>query len=377
MPCGAAAQPSRCDGADVHVLLAVGGTGGHIEPGLNVAEALRRHDPSVGITVLGSDRGLESDLVPARGFDLVTVPSVPMPRRPGLDLLLLPPRLRRSVRAATQVIRDRRIDVVVGFGGYAAAPAYLAARRTRTPLVIHEANARPGIANRLGARLTRHVYSSFPQSMAGASAMALPLRHAIASLERDRMRGSARRAFGLSEQAPVLLVFGGSQGAQRLNQVVADSRAALTEAGVQILHAVGKRNELPKATSGYVPVPYLERMDLAYAAADLALTRAGAMTCAELAAVGLPAIYVPLPTGNGEQRLNALPIVEAGGGLLVEDSAITPEWLISTAVGLLHDGEGLQRMGGMAAAQGVRDADEQLARIVVQAASDAAPGGRS
>jgi UDP-N-acetylglucosamine--N-acetylmuramyl-(pentapeptide) pyrophosphoryl-undecaprenol N-acetylglucosamine transferase len=372
--CADAAPPSRCGNADVRVLLAAGGTGGHIEPALNVGDALRRLDPTVEVVVLGGDRGLEGTMVPARGYELVTVPSVPMPRRPGSDLVRLGPRMRTSVRQATEVLRDRDIDVVIGFGGYAAVPAYLAARRTRTPLVIHEANARPGIANRLGARFTRHVYSSFPGAMAGSRPMALPLRHSIATLDRGAARSEARAAFGLSADAPVLLVSGGSQGAMRLNTVVAGALTGLRDAGIEVLHAVGPRNDVPEPAPGYVPVPFIDRMDLAYAAADLALTRAGAMTCAELAAVGLPAIYVPLPIGNGEQRVNARPVVEAGGGLLIDDSEITAEWLTETAVAVLHDGDRLRGMGAAASAHGVRDADEQLARIVVSAAAERRTG---
>ena len=357
----------------MHVLLAAGGTGGHIEPALNVGDALRRLDPSVVITVLGSDRGLETTLVPARGYELVTVPSVPLPRRPGGDLVKLGPRLGSAVRRATAVLRERQVDVVIGFGGYAAVPAYLAARRTRTPLIIHEANARPGVANRLGARFTPHVYSSFPAAMPGSTPMALPLRHAISTLDRSALRGQARDHFGLSADRPVLLVFGGSQGAMRLNSVVAGALPALRSQGIEVLHAFGSRNDPPASADGYVAVPFIERMDLAYAAADLALTRAGAMTCAELAAVGLPAVYVPLPIGNGEQRVNALPVVEAGGGLLIDDAVITAEWLTDTAAEVLHDGDRLQAMGAAAFGHGVRDADEQLARIVLRVGSG---GGR-
>jgi UDP-N-acetylglucosamine--N-acetylmuramyl-(pentapeptide) pyrophosphoryl-undecaprenol N-acetylglucosamine transferase len=357
----------------VHVLLAAGGTGGHIEPALNVGDALTRLDPTVDITVMGSDRGLEGTLVPARGYELVTVPSVPLPRRPGGDLVKLGPRLSSAVRRATQILRERHVDVVVGFGGYAAVPAYLAARRTRTPLIIHEANARAGVANRLGARFTPHVFASFPDAMPGATPMALPLRHAISTLDRDARRGEARSHFGLSSDAPVLLVFGGSQGALRLNSVVAAALPGLRDRGIEVLHAFGGRNDAPPAAEGYVAVPFIERMDLAYAAADLAMTRAGAMTCAELAAVGLPAIYVPLPIGNGEQRVNALPVVEAGGGFLVDDAAITAEWLTDTAAAVLHDDDRLRAMGAAAFGHGVRDADEQLARIVLRVGSG---GGR-
>lgn len=348
----------------MHVVLAAGGTAGHVEPALNVADALRRIDPLTAVTVVGGDRGLESTLVPARGYELVTVPAVPLPRRPGADLLRLGPRLSSAVRLAARVLREREADVVVGFGGYAAVPPYLAARRTRTPLVIHEANARPGVANRLGARFTSHVYSSFPEAMPGARPMALPLRHSIATLDRPALRAQARAGFGLAEDEPVLLVFGGSQGAVRLNQVVADALPGLRAAGVQVLHAVGPRNEVPASAPGYVPLAYVDRMDLAYAAADVAVTRAGAMTCAELAAVGLPAVYVPLPIGNGEQRVNAVPVVEGGGGVLVDDGEITAEWLTATVRAVVEDGERLAAMSAAAARHGVRDADEQLARIV-------------
>ncbi len=353
----------------MHVVLAAGGTAGHIEPALNVADALLRLDPATVITVVGGDRGLEGTLVPARGYRLVTVPAVPMPRRPGSDLLRLGPRLSTAVRLAARTLRDESADVVVGFGGYAAVPPYLAARRTRTPLVIHEANARAGVANRLGARFTPHVYASFPQAMPGAQPMALPLRHTIATLDRDATRAEARADLGLSPDARVLLVFGGSQGAVRLNQVVAGALPSLLAAGVQVLHAVGPRNDVPEAVPGYVPLAYVDRMDLAYAAADVALTRAGAMTCAELAAVGLPAVYVPLPIGNGEQRINALPVVEAGGGVLVEDATITAEWLTGTVLGIVEDDRGLAAMSAAARDHGVRDADEQLARIVLRVAA--------
>jgi len=353
----------------MHVLLAAGGTAGHVEPALNVADALRRKVPSIAITVLGGERGLESTLVPARGYELVTVPSVPMPRRPGRDLVALPSRLRRSVRETSRILRERAVDVVVGFGGYAAVPAYLAARREHLPLVIHEANARPGWANRLGARFATDVYSSFPDAMPGSAPMALPLRSSIAHLDRAASRTEARRTFGLSESGSVLLVFGGSQGAQRLNAAVEGALPVLRAADIEVLHAYGSRNEPPSPETGYRPQAFIERMDLAYAAADLAVTRAGAMTCAELAAVGLPAVYVPLPIGNGEQRLNAMPVVSAGGGLLVDDADLTAEWLADNAVLVMHDEARLSGMSEAAARHGVRDADEQLADAVLRAAS--------
>jgi len=355
----------------VHVVLAGGGTAGHIEPALNLADCLRRHDPDVGITALGTERGLETTLVPDRGYDLRLITPTPMPRRPNLDLARLPARVRRSVAEVREVLEDTHADVVVGFGGYVALPAYLAARG-RVPIVIHEANARPGLANKVGARFTDFVGCAVPGAIPNARHVAMPLRRAIAELDRPAARSEARASFGLDPDLPTLLVFGGSQGARRLNQAALDAAAGLTSQGIQVLHAVGSRNEdqRPGADVGpapYVVVPYIDRMDLAYAAADVALCRAGAMTCAELAAVGLPALYVPLPIGNGEQRLNALPVVTAGGGLLVDDAALDGERVVHVLGPLLHDDDQRREMETAAASHGQRDADERLRQLVLEA----------
>jgi len=362
----------------MHIVIAGGGTAGHIEPALALADALRRRDPTIGITALGTDRGLDTRLVPARGYELALIPPVPIPRRPGLALLRTPGRLRAAVRAAADVLRKHDADVLVGFGGYVAGPAYLAARQLRVPIVVHEANPRPGWANRLGARFTRHVAVSFPGTpISHGQYVGLPIRQSIATLDRPARRSEARSAFGLDADRPTLLVTGGSQGARRLNEAASGAAAELAAAGVQVLHATGQSNAVTVArTAGappYVLVPYLDRMDLAYAAADLALCRAGANTVSEMAAVGLPAAYVPLPIGNGEQELIARPVVEAGGGLLVADADCTPEWVRVTLTPLLADAARLATMGANAARFGRRDADERLADLVLAAAGSAGP----
>ena len=353
----------------LRVVLAAGGTAGHIEPALNLGDALRRIDPTTEILVIGGERGLEGTLVPERGYELATVSSAPMPRRPSSELMKVAPGAWRAMRDAGRILDRFGAQIVVGFGGYAALPAYLAARRRSIPVVIHEANARPGLANRVGALVTPYVFSSVPGTMRGARVVGLPLRQSISGLDRMATRASARRAFGLSDDASVLLVFGGSQGAAHLNEVVAASIDELTAEGAEVLHAYGARNAEPPEHAGYVRLPYLDRMDLAYAAADLALTRAGAMTCAELAAVGLPAVYVPLPIGNGEQRLNALPVVNAGGGIMIDNAHLDAATMLTTVVPLLRDRPRLEAMAAAAAEHGVRDADEQLARTVMEIAA--------
>ena len=358
------------------VLLAAGGTAGHIEPALTLADALTSRDPAIDIVFVGRSVGLESRLVPERGRRLVTLPAVPMPRRPSKDLLLIAPRMADSVRRMRRILAEENPDVVVGFGGYVAVPAYLAARSARVPFVVHEANARAGMANRLGARFTPWVAEAVSGSIPGAVRVGMPLRPAIVSLDRAHQRGAAREHFGLDPDRTTLLVFGGSLGAKRLNEVLTTAAPDLRAAGIQVLHAVGESGAgvVPVAAGEvpYVTLPYIDRMDLAYAAADLAITRAGAMTCAELAAVGLPAVYVPLPIGNGEQRLNAEPVVSAGGGLLIDDADFTPDALRAQVLPLASDSERLRTMGESAARHGVRDGAERLADLVHRAAGGTA-----
>ncbi|ORA66742.1 undecaprenyldiphospho-muramoylpentapeptide beta-N-acetylglucosaminyltransferase [Mycolicibacterium elephantis] len=371
----------------VSVVLAGGGTAGHVEPAMAVADALTALDPSVRITALGTERGLETTLVPERGYHLELITPVPLPRKPSGDLVRLPLRLRRAVRQTRAVLDDVGADVIVGFGGYVALPAYLAARgglrRRRVPVVVHEANASAGWANRVGARSARRVLSAVadPGLRKQVEVVGVPVRAAITALDRMALRAEARAHFGFADDAKVLLVFGGSQGAQSLNRAVAAAAKDLAAAGISVLHAHGKKNtlDLREPADGdppYVAVPYLNRMDLAYAAADLAICRSGAMTVAEVTAVGLPAVYVPLPIGNGEQRLNALPVVDAGGGLIVDDAELSPAFVADTVAGLLTDAGRLQSMTAAAALAGHRDAAQRVAQIAIDVARAGRKGER-
>jgi UDP-N-acetylglucosamine--N-acetylmuramyl-(pentapeptide) pyrophosphoryl-undecaprenol N-acetylglucosamine transferase len=378
-------------GESLSVVLAGGGTAGHVEPAMAVADALTALDPQVRITALGTARGLETRLVPERGYHLELITPVPLPRKPTGDLFRLPMRVRRAIRQTRAVLDEVDADVVIGFGGYVALPAYLAARggltslrghRRRVPVVIHEANASAGLANRVGARSARRVLSAVPDSgLRHAEVVGVPVRAAITALDRTALRAEARAHFGFADDARVLLVFGGSQGAASINRAVAAAAGELAAAGIAVLHAHGPKNTLDLRTPAdgdppYVAVPYLSRMDLAYAAADLAICRSGAMTVAEVSAVGLPAVYVPLPIGNGEQRLNALPVVNAGGGLLVADADLTPEFVAQTVTGLLTDAPRLQAMTAAAALVGHRDAAQRVAQVALDVARDARKGRR-
>lgn len=365
------------------VIVAGGGTAGHIEPALAVADALRRRDPAIRVTALGTHRGLETELVPERGYPLELIPPVPLPRKPTADLLRLPGRVLASVRRTREVIDTVQADVIVGFGGYVALPAYLAAgrgitRRRKVPVVVHEANVMAGIANKIGARVAARVLAAAPNSgvrsrgRADAEVVGIPVRSAITLLNRAALRAEARTHFGLPADGPVLLVFGGSQGARSLNEAVSAAAPQLTAAGISVLHAHGPKNTLTLAglhePAKYVAVPYLSQMALAYAAADAVVCRSGAMTVAEVSAVGLPAFYVPLPHGNGEQELNARPVVAAGGGRIVADAELTPKYVIDEVIPLLLDSDRLTAMGRAAAGAGHRDAADEVARIVWEVA---------
>ena len=346
------------------LLLAGGGTAGHTSPLVATAHELSTQRPDLRLTALGTARGLETTVIPAAGLDLELIPPVPMPRQLSLDLALVGPRLIRAVQATIQVLRRVGAQAVLGFGGYVSTPAYLAARRLGLPIVVHEQNTMPGLANRLAARLTDSVYTSFPKTpLPHATCIGLPMRRGITELDRVAAAEQARAVFDLPAARPVLLVSGGSQGAVSINRAVLGARERLLARGISVLHVLGTKNMGEEAVravdtaSGavYAPVAYVEQMEQAYAVADLMLGRSGAGTVMETAAVGLPAVFVPYPHGNGEQARNAELVVEAGGGLLLADADCTSDWVATEIRALIEDG--VRRQGMIEALAGVAQTD--------------------
>ncbi|MGG7508520.1 undecaprenyldiphospho-muramoylpentapeptide beta-N-acetylglucosaminyltransferase [Plantibacter sp. YIM 135249] len=350
-------------------LLAGGGTAGHVNPLLAVADALRARNPDDTILVVGTKEGLESRLVPERGYELLTIPKLPFPRRPNVDAMKFGSRLRAAVAQVASIITTNSVDVVIGFGGYASAPAYLAARRTRVPLVIHEANAKPGLANRLGARYTPYVGVAFHHTrIRHARFVGMPLRLEIEQLDRDALRPLAVEEFGLDASRPTVLVTGGSLGARRLNTTINETATDLVATGYQILHITGARGEaLDPGIPHYHVLDYCSRMELALAITDLAVSRAGSATVSELCAVGVPAVYIPYPVGNGEQRYNAADVVRAGGAVMVDDARFVPDWVRSTLVPLLGDRMRVHDMAAQSKSVGVTDGTARLIRLVDEA----------
>ncbi|MDQ1552443.1 MAG: UDP-N-acetylglucosamine--N-acetylmuramyl-(pentapeptide) pyrophosphoryl-undecaprenol [Actinomycetota bacterium] len=351
-------------------LLAGGGTAGHVNPLLAVADRILQRNPTDTVLVLGTREGLEARLVPDRGYELLTIERLPFPRRLGRAALAFPGRFRRAVAQTRGYLVDRKVDVVVGFGGYASAPAYRAARALGVPLVIHEANARAGLANRLGARYTDRVGVVFPETrLRSSTVVGMPLRREIEQLDRALSRPDAVKFFGLDAEKLTLLVTGGSTGARSINRAVFDAIDSILATGWQVLHIAGNRSELPESPrADYHILNYCDRMELALAAADLAVARSGSVTLSEFAAVGLPAVFVPYPVGNGEQRYNAADAVRVGGAILVDDAAFTPEWIGATLVPLLRDRAAVERMSAAISRVGSRDGADRMTDLVLGAA---------
>ena len=349
-----------------HYLLAGGGTAGHVNPLLALADHIRANEPGAQITVLGTEEGLESQLVPQRGFRLEKIQRLPFPRKPSLYALKFPFLYRISVAAVRRLISSEKVDVVVGFGGYVSAPAYDAARAEGVPYVIHEANALPGLSNRRAARRAAAVAITFESTkLPNAVLTGMPLRSEIRSTISSHDKAKARAHFGLDPDIVTLLVTGGSLGAKKLNDTIYKSRKQLLLAGIQVLHILGNRSDIePGHDKNYLRLQYCDRMDLAIACADFAVSRAGAATVSEFAAFGLPAVYVPYAVGNGEQALNAEALVAAGGGVLVHDSDFTTSFVSSDLIPLVSDSRGMKTMSEAAKSMAITDGTERLYSLV-------------
>lgn len=380
-----------------HIVLSGGGTAGHVNPLLAVAHVIRDLEPDADIAVVGTAVGLEHDLVPQAGFELETIEKVPFPRRPNKAALQFPAKWWAETAKVRDILTRHHAQVVVGFGGYTSAPVYAAAHKMGIPIAIHEQNARAGMANKLGARWASMIGAAYaqpglkPRKGVEVERVGLPLRPAIAQLasdlEHDRIatRKAAAAQLGVDPNRPLVVVTGGSLGAVNVNRAVAASAKELL-AHAQVIHLTGKGKDdevrsLVSVSAGeqvlgelgsdhasdgdYRVAPYLERIDLAFACADLIICRSGAGTVSELTALGLPAIYVPLPIGNGEQRFNAQPVVDAQGGLMVADADFTPEWVRNHVPKLLADPKTLSDYGANAWKYGIRDAAEVMARRVL------------
>lgn len=331
----------------VKIFFAGAGTSGHVEPALAVARWLRENHSDISSHFLGTDEGVEMRLVPAADFPLHLISKTPFPRRANLQMLRWPSRFRRTLHQTEALISGS--DLVIGFGGYVAAPAYLAARRLGIPIIAHEANAKMGLANKLARRCGALMVGAFSRDP--AARVGIPLRPAIVELAtsggvaRQARKARALRAMNLDPLAPTILVFGGSLGSVKFNETIAVAQNEISRLGFQIIHAVGGKNELPQAQAGYFPTSYIEDMAGAYAASDLVISRSGAVTVTETGVLGIYTLYVPLPIGNGEQAHNAKIVTDRGGGEILKNDAFTSAWLTANISRLVRSAQSYSASG--------------------------------
>ncbi|MCK8677509.1 UDP-N-acetylglucosamine--N-acetylmuramyl-(pentapeptide) pyrophosphoryl-undecaprenol N-acetylglucosamine transferase [Streptomyces lichenis] len=363
------------------VVIGAGGTGGHIYPGLALADALRRAVPEAVVSFVGTRRGLEGELIPAAGYRLHTVDMIPFDPALGARRYLLPAALLKSAAQARAVLRDQGARIAVGMGGYPSAPVVLGARMAGLPSLIHESNAVPGRANRFAARLTPHIAVAFDTGhLPGAITTGMPIAAALAGLDRAALRPAARAALGVPKGARLVLVNGGSLGAARLTEAALGLAERWRDReGLHLLIKTGPA-ALPAARTALHghptarAVPYLDRMDLAYAAADLVVCRAGSATVAELATTGVPAVLVPYPHAPGDhQTHNARVLTDAGAGLLLPDAETTAGRLAALVEPLLADPARLAAMSGAAEPGPHARAADLLAEHVMRLAAPTVP----
>lgn len=358
----------------MNVLIAGGGTAGHVNPAIALAGALDGHR----ILFLGTEKGVEARLVPEAGFELATIEVKGFDRSKPLSIFGTGAKAVKAVGQARKIAKGFRPDVVVGMGGYVSLPACLAARSADAKVVLHEQNIVFGLAHRLSMPLATRVAVSFEDTMIKARGKGVytgnPVLPSLANLDRPAARRSAYETFSLDEGRKTLLIFGGSLGARSIN-AAATGLTSLWKgrADVQVLHVTGRSayDSVIAAAQGapegftYRIVPYVEDMGLAYAVADLALCRGGATTVAELCVVGVPSIIVPYPYHRDRQQERHGRVLErAGAARVLLDDRLSAEVLSDIAGELLNDDGALEQMASSARGLGRRDAAQELARVV-------------
>jgi UDP-N-acetylglucosamine--N-acetylmuramyl-(pentapeptide) pyrophosphoryl-undecaprenol N-acetylglucosamine transferase len=363
-------------------VFAGGGTGGHLYPALALADALRAEAPDVAVHFVGAERGVEARVLPQKGQPFTLLPSEPISRSHPLRNWRVAPALVRSLSAVARLFRVFAPQLVVGTGGYASAPACLWAMLRRIPVALQEQNAWPGATTRLLARRARQIHLGFPEAerhlRTGRRTQVFAHGNPIRPPARASERAAARARWSLEADCVAALVVGGSQGSRALNdrllgavEAIAAGTAPPPPANLRLLWATGPAQFdavraclAPLADAAWVrPVPYIDDMETALAAVDLAVSRAGAMMTAELLAWGLPALLVPLPTAAADhQARNAEALAEAGAAICLREQGLTSAMLWAELLALVTDDERRNRMAARARERARPEAARAIAR---------------
>ena len=367
----------------VRLLVAAGGTGGHVYPGIAIAEEWMRLHPDSQVTFVGTARGVEAKAVPAAGFAFRPIEARGFPRRPSIGALRSLWSFGRGFAQMATIIKEVKPDAILATGGYVSGPAAIWARLLSIPLVLQEQNSVPGAANRWLSLIANQVHISFVESRHyfrrknHLKVTGNPIRPAL--LRQDR--ASAYEALGLDPTRRTLLVFGGSRGAASINRAVAGALPLLARVpSVQVIWQTGAEDEKAMAeASRSAPFPvrvraYVDRMEEAYAVADLAICRSGAMTITELTACGVPSILIPYPhAARDHQTQNARGLVDRGAAEMIADAELDPAELAGRVEALFRDEARLRRMGRNARAFARTNAAEKIARSIESLVGVVAP----
>ena len=354
--------------ADTRLLMAVTRTGGHTVPALAIAEVIRRRHPGVEIRFAGTAEGVESRLVPRSGFALDAIPVIGLSRSLHSDLLKFPLMLMKGMLRSISLVWSYRPDLVFCTGGYVSGPVGLSASVLGVPLVLHEQNDFPGITIRALSRLATQVFLAFEGARRRIGGR---LRCVVGNPTRgdwaEVSRAEARSPFGLAADRMTLMVVGGSQGARGINGAVESALPALIGQGFQVLWQTGRLDHAAASAAAsrwpgrVVAIEFIDDMNAAYRAADLALTRAGAMTLAELTLMGVPAILVPLPTASeGHQEHNARAMERSGAGRLLLQSDLDGASLSRLVAAMAADSDKLEEMAEKSRGLAVPDAADRI-----------------
>jgi UDP-N-acetylglucosamine--N-acetylmuramyl-(pentapeptide) pyrophosphoryl-undecaprenol N-acetylglucosamine transferase len=358
------------------IIISGGGTGGHIFPALAIAGELKSRYPDCEILFAGASGRMEMEKVPAAGYQIVGLPVMGFPRKPGPDMIVFFVRLMKSMVKARAIVRDFRPHVVVGVGGYASGPVLRAAVARNIPALIQEQNSFAGITNKLLAKKVKLVCVAYEgmEKFFPASKIRLtgnPVRKSLSGSRIDKEE--ALSCFGLKKGSGVLLITGGSLGARSVNNAVLDNLETIRESDIQVIWQTGSYyyREMVEKTEGKLPAnlhifQFLDRMDAAYAAADLVISRAGAGTISELCLVAKPAILVPSPNvAEDHQTRNAMVLVNKNAAVMVKDHEMKTR-LFPEAIRLVHDPESLRSMSGNISRLALPDATSAIVDLIIE-----------
>jgi len=369
----------------MRIVFSGGGTGGHIYPALTIAGEIARKRPDAEIRFITGTKEVERRILSEAGYPADTIPVVGMPRAVSPGYVAFAWKLIVSVVRSRNIMGSFRPVFVMATGGYVAGPPIIAARMLGIPVVIQEQNSFPGITNRKLARFADIVFLGladagkyFPDTVETV-VTGNPVRREIGTGE----RGQSAAEFGLNPGLKTVLVFGGSQGSRALNSAVSKIVESMAEKGVQFIWQTGRDEfemyeRFDRRGDGRVRVlPYIDDMVSAYGAADLVVSRAGAMTIAEITVCGLPAVFVPLPTAAGNhQEHNALSLVRAGAAEMIRERDMTPERLENVVMSILSSGERLAAMSKASEKMGRKEAASAIADMLIERYGDGGLCGR-